>query len=98
VSDPQRYGIVEVNRTGRITSIVEKPAAPKTNLAVAGIYKFDRAIWPLLRTLQPSPRGELEIPDAVRQLVESEYDVGAVELVFMADIGTHEDLQRIRNL
>ena len=98
VPDPSRYGIVEVDSLGRVVSIVEKPENPKGNLAIAGIYKFEPDIWFHLRSLKPSKRGELEIPDSVRSLMSSGADVGTVELEFMTDVGTHEDLQRVRLL
>jgi glucose-1-phosphate thymidylyltransferase len=96
VADPRRYGVVELTESGGIKSIVEKPERPKSDLAIAGIYKFHPDIWGPLHALTPSQRGELEIPDAVRKLVSLGRSVGTVELKSMTDIGTHEDLERIR--
>ena len=63
VSDPERYGVVEFNAVGRVTSIEEKPSEPKTNFAVPGIYFYDNDVVKIAKNLKPSPRGELEITD-----------------------------------
>ena len=63
VDDPQRYGVVEFDSEGRVKSLEEKPESPRTNLAVPGIYLYDRQVSGLARTLRPSARGELEITD-----------------------------------
>jgi glucose-1-phosphate thymidylyltransferase len=70
VSHPQQYGIVEVDDS-RIVSIEEKPAAPRSNLALIGVYLFGPAIHPIVARLAPSKRGELEITEAIWQLVQS---------------------------
>ncbi|MBI4911563.1 MAG: NTP transferase domain-containing protein [Acidobacteria bacterium] len=62
VEDPQRYGVAEV-RGDRVLGIEEKPSAPKSNLAVTGIYFYDGQVYDIIRTLKPSKRGELEITD-----------------------------------
>ncbi len=67
VPHPSRYGVVEMEGD-RIVSIVEKPALPKSNLALTGVYAFSKAIHPVIERLQPSARGELEITDAIWQL------------------------------
>jgi glucose-1-phosphate thymidylyltransferase len=65
VADPARYGVVELDAGGRPVSIVEKPVAPKSKWAVTGLYFFDQRIAEIAASLKPSPRGELEITDAI---------------------------------
>jgi glucose-1-phosphate thymidylyltransferase len=65
VSDPERYGVVELDTAARPISIVEKPTAPKSKWAVTGLYFFDQRIVEIAASLKPSPRGELEITDAI---------------------------------
>ncbi len=63
VHDPERYGVVDFDETGRVISIEEKPKQPKSNYAVPGIYFYDNSIVALAKSIQPSKRGELEITD-----------------------------------
>lgn len=70
VRDPQRYGVIELDSNDRAISLEEKPAHPKSRLAVTGLYFYDAEVSALARTLQPSRRGELEITDLNRLYLE----------------------------
>jgi glucose-1-phosphate thymidylyltransferase len=70
VSDPQRYGVVNFDAAGRATSLEEKPAVPKSNYALTGLYFYDGEAFDIATRLRPSPRGELEITDLNRAYLE----------------------------
>lgn len=70
VTDPQRYGIVEFDKSGKAISIEEKPKIPKSNFAVPGLYVYDNNVINISKNLQPSQRGELEITDVNRKYLE----------------------------
>ncbi|MBS1704758.1 MAG: NTP transferase domain-containing protein [Armatimonadetes bacterium] len=76
VEDPRRFGVANVSGD-RITKLVEKPANPESNLAMAGLYFFSSALWQVLPDLQPSARGEYEITDAIQLLIDRGFDVRA---------------------
>ncbi len=70
VRDPERYGVVEMDESGRAISIVEKPEKPASNLAVTGLYFYDNTVVDVARSINPSERGELEITDINRTYLE----------------------------
>jgi glucose-1-phosphate thymidylyltransferase len=67
VSDPERYGVVEFDSSNNVLSIEEKPARPKSNFAVPGLYFYDNEVIDIARNIQPSPRGEYEITDVNKE-------------------------------
>ena len=94
VRDPQRYGVAEFDADGQVVSLEEKPAQPKSNYAVTGLYFYDDRVCDLAAGLKPSARGELEITDLNRLYLQQ----GALELVQLGrgmawlDTGTHDSL------
>jgi len=70
VKDPQRYGIIEMDEAGKAVSLEEKPARPRSNLAVTGLYFYDNQVLDVAAGLEPSPRGELEITDVNRAYMQ----------------------------
>ena len=94
VSDPERYGVVEFDASGRAVSLEEKPKVPRSRYAVTGIYFYDNDVIEIAKNLKPSPRGELEITDLNRVYLER----GRMSVELMGrgmawlDTGTHDSL------
>lgn len=99
VDDPERFGIVEFNDEGRAISIEEKPAKPKSNYCVTGLYFYDNKVVKYAKELQPSARGELEITDLNRiYLEQGNLNVELLGQGFTwLDTGTHESLVEATN-
>lgn len=94
VRDPERYGVVAFDASGRATSLEEKPKHPKSSYAVTGLYFYDNRVLDVAASLKPSPRGELEITDVNRQYLAWN-DLNVVILgrgMAWLDTGTHESL------
>ncbi|MBH1937766.1 glucose-1-phosphate thymidylyltransferase RfbA [Streptomyces sp. AV19] len=96
VEDPERYGVGEVDAAGRLVSLVEKPAVPRSSLAITGLYLYGNDVVAIARGLRPSARGELEITDVNRVYVEQ----GRARFVPLGqdaawfDTGTHDALSQ----
>jgi len=97
VDDPARFGVAAV-RGDRVAAIVEKPAAPASNLAVIGIYLYDGRVFDVIRGLKPSGRGELEITDVNNQYVAWGEMSYAILQGWWTDAGTFPSLLRASNL
>ncbi len=99
VRDPERYGVVEFDADGRAVSLEEKPSKPKSNYAVVGLYFYDNTVLDIAASLEPSPRGELEITDVNRRYLAS----GRLHVeklprgIAWLDTGTHEALVQASN-
>lgn len=99
VSDPERYGVAEFDSRGKVLSIEEKPARPKSNYAIVGLYFYDNQVLDIARDLKPSARGEYEITDVNQEYLRR----GQLSVELMGrgyawlDTGTHESLADATN-
>jgi glucose-1-phosphate thymidylyltransferase len=99
VRDPERYGVVTFDASGRAIQIEEKPASPRSSFAVTGLYFYDNAVLEIAASLRPSPRGELEITDVNRAYLGR----GALHVEVLSrgfawlDTGTHDSLLQASN-
>jgi len=99
VKDPRRYGVVSFDKNGKVVSLEEKPAQPKSNYAVVGLYFYGNSVIEIVKSLKPSARGELEITDLNKEYMKQ----GKLRVELMGrgiawlDTGTHESLLEASN-
>ena len=99
VQDPERYGVAEFDREGRVIDLQEKPENPKSNYAVVGLYFYDNAVLDIARDLAPSKRGEYEITDVNRAYLQRQklkLEIFSRGMAWL-DTGTHEALHQAAN-
>jgi glucose-1-phosphate thymidylyltransferase len=99
VPDPQNYGVAELDGGGRVGRLIEKPSEPHTNLALVGVYMFLPHIFEAARAIEPSWRGELEITDAIQQLLDRSLRVDPhIVQGWWKDTGQVEDMLEANRL
>ena len=99
VPDPQRYGVAELDDNGHLVQLVEKPKVPKSDLALVGVYLFTRSIFDAIQHIEPSWRDELEITDAIQNLIDNKRVVKHhVIQGWWKDTGMPEDILEVNRL
>lgn len=99
VSNPSQFGVAELNENGSVKKLVEKPAEPKSNLALVGVYLFNKKIFEASRKIKPSFRGELEITDAIQQLSDDGHHVhSSIVEGWWKDTGKLDDMLEANRL
>lgn len=99
VADPSQFGIAEIDAGGRVITLTEKPARPRSDLAIVGVYLFTPAIHAAVRSIAPSSRGELEITDAISKMLGDGADIAARVITgYWKDTGRVEDMLECNRL
>ena len=99
VSDPRQFGVAELGEAGQVVGLEEKPAKPKSNLALVGVYMFTPAIHEAVRQLTPSWRGELEITEAIQSLIETGHKVSSTVISgYWKDTGNVTDMLEVNRM
>jgi glucose-1-phosphate thymidylyltransferase len=98
VHDPERFGVPEMDDQGRVVRIEEKPKNPKSDYAVTGVYMYDEMVWDVIKGLEPSARGELEITDVNNAYIDAKTLEHSILDGWWTDAGTFDSLIHASNL
>jgi glucose-1-phosphate thymidylyltransferase len=99
VPDPREFGVAELDKTGQVIGLEEKPQQPKSDLALVGVYMFTPCVHEAVRSLQPSQRGELEITEAIQWLIDSGRKVASTTISgYWKDTGNVADMLEVNRL